>query len=119
MHRELVADLSLRVGVTEHRLPSFPRSNSSPSLLEEIGMASSISRMVITRVAPFFPTSFVLLLAPLPGYTWATGPGETRNYESVHDRTNRMPRRFGPLRILINVVIKFFVVLRAHGRTRY
>ena len=43
------------------------------------------------------------------------GIGETRNYESVHDRTNRMPRRFGLLRILISVVIKFFVVLRAHS----
>lgn len=37
----------------------------------------------------------------------------------VHDRRNRMPRRIGPPRILISVVIKFFVAPRADARTRY
>jgi len=60
--------------------------------------------------------SFFFLLYP-SGLLHGEGIG--RNYELVHDRTNRMPRRFGPPRILISVVIKVFVVLRAHGRTRY
>lgn len=76
---------------------------------------TSIPRIVITR-APLlsFPTPVPLLVLAFRAIPRERG---TRNYESVHDRTNRMPRRIGPLRILISIVIKFFVApLRVPAR---
>jgi len=49
--------------------------------------------------------------AVLPGHPARVGEGGQRNYEPVHDRTDRDARRIGPPSAdsLISVVIRFFV----------
>jgi len=62
-HREFIADLSLSASPnTFIKFLAF-EFVSPPPPPEEIWTASSISRMVIIRIAPFISTSFVLLLA--------------------------------------------------------
>lgn len=119
MHRALTTNLSLstssklsvyRVSCLRILLPSSREGPWTTTM-------TSISRIVITRASLlfFFFSTTSSSCSTLPGYSAGRTRG-TRNYESVHDRTNRMPRRIGPLRILISIVIKFFVAPRAHRR---
>lgn len=118
-----MTDLSLSAS-SDVCLPSFLPSDFAASRREReretwttTTTTTSISRIVIIRASA---ASFFLFRSSscftLPCYSAERARG-TRNYESVHDRTNRLPRRIGPLRILISIVIKFFVATRACERT--
>lgn len=121
MHRALTTNLSLPAfsKLSVYRVSCLRISLPLPCRdLDDDDDDVDFSHSNHPRAATFFLfhlRSFLLRSSPrstLPGYSVGRTRG-TRNYETVHDRMNRMPRRIGPLRILISIVIKFFVAPRA------